>query len=214
VSGSGVFISFEGVDGAGKTTQRGLLAAAFAAAGRTVVETREPGGSPGAEAIRRLLVEGEPDRWSAETELLLFTAARRDHVERTVAPALAAGAVVLCDRFVDSTRAYQATGRGVARAAVDDLHAAFIGCDPDLTLILDLDPERALARGASRDAASGGAEARFERFGLGFQSRLRAAFRAIAEAEPARCAVIDAEGPAEAVAARVRAAVAARGFLP
>lgn len=210
MTGPGAFITFEGVDGAGKTTQRGRLAAAFAAAGRPVVETREPGGSEGAEAIRRLLVEGAPGRWSPETELLLFTAARRDHMERTVGPALAGGAVVLCDRFVDSTRAYQAAGRGLDRARVDALHAAFIGREPDLTLIFDLDPAEALARQAAR----GGGEARFEGFGLAFQQRLRAAFRAIAEAEPARCAVIDASGDADAVAARVRAAVAACGFLP
>ncbi|TVQ54629.1 MAG: dTMP kinase [Rhodobacteraceae bacterium] len=209
-AGAGVFITLEGVDGAGKTTQLRRLAAAFAAAGRAVIETREPGGSPGAETIRRLLVEGEPGRWSAETELLLFTAARRDHLERTVAPALAAGAVVLCDRFVDSTRAYQAAGRGVARRMVDDLHAAFIARDPDLTLVLDVDPAEALARGAAR----GGGEARFEGFGLSFQQGLRAAFRAIAEADPDRCALIDAAGDPEAVAARIRAAVADRGFLP
>jgi dTMP kinase len=207
----GVFITLEGPDGAGKTTQARLLAAALEAAGHRAVLTREPGGAPGAEAIRRLLVEGEPGRWSPMTELLLFNAARRDHLERTLAPALAEGAVVVCDRFVDSTRAYQSAGRegGVPRETVDALHRLAIGSDPDLTLILDLDP----AEGAARDAARGSAENRFERFGADFQIRLRRAFLAIAAAEPARCMVIDATGSTESVADRIRAAVAARTDL-
>lgn len=207
----GVFITLEGPDGAGKTTQARLLAAALDAAGHRAVLTREPGGAPGAEAIRRLLVEGEPGRWSPMTELLLFNAARRDHLERTLAPALAEGAVVVCDRFVDSTRAYQSAGRegGVPRETVDALHRLAIGRDPDLTLILDLDP----AEGAARDAARASAENRFERFGADFQIRLRRAFLAIAAAEPARCVVIDATGNPEAVAARLQAAVAARTDL-
>uniref|UniRef100_UPI001B6DFBF2 dTMP kinase n=1 Tax=Amaricoccus sp. TaxID=1872485 RepID=UPI001B6DFBF2 len=154
----GRFISFEGVDGAGKTTQLRRLAATLRAAGRDVVETREPGGSPGAEEIRRLLVEGAPGRWSAESECLLFTAARRDHVERTIAPALAAGRTVLTDRFADSTRVYQGAARADLRATVDALHALMIGREPDLTVILDLDPDEAHARGTAR----GGAEDRFE----------------------------------------------------
>jgi len=207
----GLFITVEGVDGAGKSTQIAALADALRAGGRDVATTREPGGAPGAEEIRRLLVEGAPGRWSAETELLLFTAARRDHMERTLRPALTRGAVVLCDRYVDSTRAYQGARRGanacgVDRATVDALHRLMIGLDPDLTLILDIDPARSLARGQARADAPG----RFEGFGLEFQRALRAAFRAIAEAEPARCALIDAEGDADAVAARLRAAVAAR----
>lgn len=207
----GTFITLEGPDGAGKSTQARLLAAALEAAGHRVVLTREPGGAPGAEAIRRLLVEGEPGRWSAMTELLLFTAARRDHLERTLAPALDAGAVVVCDRFVDSTRAYQSAGRegGVGREAVDALHHLCIGRDPDLTLILDLDPADAGSRGAAR----GGGEDRFERFGLEFQHRLREAFAAIADAEPARCALIDARGDVEAVAQRLRGVVATRTGL-
>ena len=210
IAGRGRFVTFEGVDGAGKSTQLRLLAARLRAAGRAVVETREPGGSPGAEAIRALLVEGEPGRWSAETELLLFNAARRDHVERTVRPALDRGADVLCDRYADSTRAYQAAGRGADPALVDDLHARVIGLDPDLTLILDLDPERTGPRIASR---SGAAE-RFERFGLPFQRALREAYRAIAAAHPDRCVLIPAEGEAEAVAARVAAVVAERPGAP
>ena len=208
---SGVFVTLEGPDGAGKSTQARLLAAALEAEGRRVLLTREPGGAPGAESIRRLLVEGEPGRWSAMTELLLFNAARRDHLERTLRPALEAGAVVVCDRFVDSTRAYQSAGRdgGVDRETVDTLHRLAIGLDPDCTLILDLDPAEAAARAAPR----GHAEDRFERFGTEFQTRLRAAFATIAAAEPARCAVIDAAGPPETVAARLRAALAARTGL-
>ena len=210
----GLFVTFEGVDGAGKSTQLRHVAAALRAEGRAVAETREPGGAPGAEEIRRLLVTGEPGRWSAATELLLFNAARRDHLERTLAPALAAGAVVLCDRFVDSTRAYQSAARGGAAAGgvtpemVETLHRLMIGRDPDLTLIYDLDPETAKRRGGA------GAEDRFERFGAAFHQALRAAFQAIAAADPGRCRVIDASGDAAAVGAAslaaVRAALAAR----
>lgn len=197
------FISFEGIDGSGKSTQVRALAARLRAGGATVIETREPGGAAGAEAIRRLLVEGEPGRWSPETEILLFTAARRDHLERTIRPALAAGATVLTDRFVDSTRVYQGVARGDLRAMVDDLHARAIALEPDLTLILDIDPGLALARGLAR----GGAEDRFERFGADFQARLRAGFLALAAEFPARCRVVPADGPPEAVAARVAAAL-------
>lgn len=197
------FVSFEGVDGAGKTTQLRRLAATLRAGGDEVVETREPGGAAGAEAIRRLLVEGDPGRWSPETECLLFTAARRDHLERTILPALAAGRVVLTDRFADSTRVYQGTARADLRGAVDALHALMIGREPDLTIILDLDPDEALARGLAR----GGAEDRFERLGVGFQRRLRAGFLALAAEFPERCRVVPADGGADAVAARVAAAV-------
>ncbi|WP_294606886.1 dTMP kinase, partial [uncultured Roseovarius sp.] len=134
--GPGLFISFEGIDGSGKSTQARLLAEALRGQGREVVLTREPGGSPGAEEIRKLVLEGDGDRWSAETELLLFTAARRDHLERTIAPAIAAGKVVICDRFADSTRMYQGLSRGDLRAAVDQLHDLMIGREPDLTLLI------------------------------------------------------------------------------
>lgn len=200
------FISFEGVDGAGKTTQLRRLAAALRAGGAEVVETREPGGAEGAEAIRRLLVEGDPGRWSPETECLLFTAARRDHLERTILPALAAGRVVLTDRFADSTRVYQGAARADLRAAVDALHALMIGREPDLTIILDLDPDEAHARGLAR----GGAEDRFERLGAGFQRRLRAGFLALAAEFPERCRVVPADGDPDTVAARVAAAVPGR----
>jgi dTMP kinase len=198
------FISFEGVDGSGKTTQLRLLAARLRAAGRDVVETREPGGAPGAEQIRRLLVEGAPGRWSPETECLLFTAARRDHLERTIAPALAAGRTVLTDRFADSTRVYQGAARADLRSTVDALHAMMIGREPDLTFILDLDPAEAHARGVAR----GGPEDRFERLGPAFQERLRAGFLALAAEAPRRCRVVPADGDPETVAARIAAAVA------
>lgn len=205
---AGLFVTVEGIDGAGKSTQTRRLAGRLRALGRAVVETREPGGAPGAEEIRRLLVEGAPGRWSPETEMLLFTAARRDHVERVVQPALARGAVVLCDRYVDSTRAYQGAGAPGRRELVDRLHALAIGLDPDLTLIFDIDPAAALARAAGRAGAAH--ETRFEQKGLAFQERLRVEFRAIAAAEPGRCVLIDADAEPEPVATRVWAAVAPR----
>ncbi|HBG98381.1 MAG TPA: dTMP kinase [Rhodobacteraceae bacterium] len=202
---AGRFITFEGIDGAGKSSQAQHLADTLRAAGRDVVLTREPGGSPGAEDIRHLLVDGPPDRWSAETEILLFTAARRDHLERTISPALAAGRTVICDRFADSTRVYQGATRGDLRAIVDALHAQMIGIEPALTLILDLAPDRAAARMRQR----AGAAARFEAFGTGFQDRLRAGFRALAEAFPARCVIVDADRDAALIAADI-ARIAAR----
>ena len=193
------FITLEGIDGCGKSTQIARLAERLAARGVDVLRTREPGGAPGAEAIRSLLVEGDPGRWSPEAEILLFTAARRDHLEVTIRPALAAGRTVLCDRFADSTRVYQGAVRGDLRAMVDDLHARTIGIEPDLTLILDIDPDTALARGLAR----GGDEDRFERFGADFQHRLRAGFLALAEEFPDRCRIIPANGPVEEITARI-----------
>jgi dTMP kinase len=137
---SGLFLSFEGIDGSGKSTQARLLAETLRASGRAVTLTREPGGSPGAEEIRRLVLEGTADRWSAETEILLFTAARRDHLEKTIRPALARGEVVICDRFADSTRIFQGLTRGDLIATVDRLHDLMIATEPDLTLLIDLDP--------------------------------------------------------------------------
>ena len=205
----GVFVTFEGGDGSGKTTQLRRLAVHLRKAGREVLETREPGGAPGAEEIRRLVLEGAPGRWSPVSELLLFNAARRDHLEHTIRPALARGAVVLCDRFADSTRVYQSAGRadgtpGADPALVEDLHRLVIGMEPDLTLILDIDPTLGLTRGFAR----GGTETRFESLGADFQTRIREGFRAIAAKHPHRCRLIDASGDMDTVATRVRAAAA------
>jgi dTMP kinase len=197
---AGRLITFEGIDGSGKSTQLRALAGHLRARGLQVVETREPGGAPGAEAIRRLLVEGATGRWSPEAEVLLFTAARRDHLENTIAPALARGETILCDRVADSTRVYQGAVRGDLRTMVDACHRLAIGLEPNLTLILDIDPEVASARGIAR----GGTEDRFERFGLDFQRRLRAGFLALAGEFPDRCRVVPADGPPEVVAERVR----------
>ncbi len=206
MSGRGLFVSFEGIDGSGKSTQARLLADRLRGAGCEVVLTREPGGSPGAEEIRKLLLTGDGDRWSPETELLLFTAARRDHLERVIAPAIERGAVVISDRFADSTRVYQGVGRADLRPVVDELHALMIAREPDLTLLIDIGPREGLARAAER----GGGEARFEDFGEGLQNRLRAGFLALAEEFPDRVAVIDGARPPEAVAADVARAVEAR----
>ncbi|MEM7236988.1 MAG: dTMP kinase, partial [Pseudomonadota bacterium] len=176
------------------------LAEHLRSGGQGVVLTREPGGSPGAEELRSLLVEGEPDRWSPETEILLFTAARRDHMERTILPALADGRTVICDRFVDSTRAYQ--GSGPNREQVEVLHQLMIARDPDLTLLIDIEPAEAARRAFER----AGGEDRFERHGLDFQHRLRAAFHMIAKAETDRVRVIDGRGTSDDVTARVLAA--------
>ena len=184
---SGLFLTFEGIDGSGKSSQARLLADHLRGLGHDVVLTREPGGSAGAEEIRRLVLEGDPDRWSAETELLLFTAARRDHLERTIEPALAAGKVVICDRFADSTRMYQGLSRGNLRAIVDQLHVLMIGREPDMTLLIDMDPQTGLTRAKGRQ----GTEERFEDFGLDLQEKMRAGFLALAEEFSDRFRVID-----------------------
>lgn len=201
----GLFLSFEGIDGSGKSTQARLLADALRAAGREVVLTREPGGSPGAEEIRALVLQGDPDRWSAETEILLFTAARRDHLERTIRPALARGAVVICDRFADSTRMYQGLSRGDLRGIVDKLHALMIGVEPDVTLLIDMDPEVGLARAKGRQ----GTEERFEDFGADLQRKMRAGFLDLAREFPDRFRVIDGARDPQAVAVDVLAAAQA-----
>ena len=201
---TGLFISFEGIDGSGKSTQARRLAETLRAEGRDVLSTREPGGSPGAEEIRALVLEGDPDRWSPETEILLFTAARRDHLERVIAPALAAGRIVVCDRFADSTRVYQGATRGDLRTQVDQLHALMIGREPDLTILIDIDPDVGLSRARARK----GHEERFEDFGADMQRRMRAAFLDLARAQPGRFRVIDGSGPEDKVAVDVRAAVA------
>lgn len=190
------FISFEGIDGSGKTTQLELLAEQLRTEGHHVLLTREPGGSPGAEEIRTLVLQGDPDRWSAETELLLFTAARRDHLERTILPALAAGKIVLCDRFADSTRMYQGLSRGDLRQAVDTLHALMIGTEPDLTVLIDINPALGLRRAKSRH----GTEERFEDFGESLQARMRQGFLTLAAEQPHRIRVVDGDRSIEDVA--------------
>jgi len=189
------FISFEGIDGCGKSTQAHLLTNYFSTKGVDVMRTREPGGSPGAEAIRALLLTGATDKWSAETELLLFTAARRDHLEKTIEPALMAGQTVICDRFADSTRVYQGATRGDLREKVDHLHKEMIGREPDLTLIIDVNPKIALARGLARNSG----EDRFEDFGLVFQEKLRDGFLKLAESFPDRCIVVNGNRTTEEV---------------
>ncbi|ARU01249.1 dTMP kinase [Yoonia vestfoldensis] len=196
-----MFITFEGIDGSGKSTQARRLAQWLGDQGHDVILTREPGGSPGAEDIRQLLLTGDPDRWSAETEILLFTAARRDHLEKTILPALRAGKIVVCDRFADSTRIYQGATRGDLRAKVDALHQLMIGRDPDLTFIIDMDPATALQRGLAR----GSGEDRFEDFGLPFQETLRHGFLALARAEPQRCVLIDGNRSMDQIASDVAA---------
>ncbi|WP_415403415.1 dTMP kinase [Tateyamaria sp. SN3-11] len=200
MSATGHFISFEGIDGSGKSTQARLLADHLRSLGHDVILTREPGGSPGAEEIRALVLQGDPDRWSAETELLLFTAARRDHMERLILPALAEGKIVICDRFADSTRMYQGLSRGDLRATVDALHDLMIEREPDLTILIDMDPAQGLARAKGRQ----GIEERFEDFGADLQTRMRAGFLALAEEFAPRFRTIDGARDMETVAADVR----------
>ena len=186
--GRGQFITLEGGEGAGKTTLLAGLRDALESRGLTVITTREPGGTPGAEAIRDLLLTGDDDRWSPMSEALLFYAARVDHVERVIAPALARGAWVISDRFADSTTAYQGAAGGVEPSRLQALHdAALGGMTPDLTLIVDLDPKT----GLERTVARGESVTRFENFDHGFHDRLRNAFLEIAAREPNRCAVLD-----------------------
>ena len=205
MSGIGRFITFEGIDGSGKSTQIRRLAETLQQAGHEVVLTREPGGSPGAEDIRKLVLEGDPDRWSAETEILLFTAARRDHLERTILPALAAGKIVLCDRFADSTRMYQGLSRGDLRGIVDQLHALMIGREPDLTILIDMDPATGLSRAKSRQTA----EERFEDFGQGLQEQMRKGFLDLSRQYADRFRVIDGAQDIDAVAADIAQTVLA-----
>jgi dTMP kinase len=196
----GRFITFEGGEGTGKSTQARRLAERLRALDLQVVQTREPGGSPGAETIRELLVRGEADRWSPVTEALLMYAARRDHIERTIRPALERGAWVVCDRFADSTRAYQGAAGKAPMALISALEDQVLeGLRPDLTLVMDYPAQAGLERAGARPDL----DTRFEGKGLQFHLRLREAFLAIAAAEPERCAVVDASGPVEAVEARV-----------
>ena len=183
----GRFITFEGIDGSGKSTQTKLLAARLQDEGYDIILTREPGGSEGAEEIRDLVLQGATDRWSAETEILLFTAARRDHIERTILPALIQGKIVICDRFADSTRMYQGISRGDLRALVDQLHRLMIPYDPAITILIDMDPEIGLKRAKARATA----EERFEDFGLDLQQRMRSGFLELAREFETRIALVD-----------------------
>ncbi|MFN7496749.1 MAG: dTMP kinase [Hyphomonadaceae bacterium] len=203
----GHFITLEGGEGAGKTTLLSTLKARLEALGHEVVLTREPGGTPGAEAIRALLVTGDADRWTALSELCLFFAAREDHLERLIRPALARGAIVLCDRFSDSTRAYQGQVGGAGRAAVEALDGLIVRqTQPDLTLILDIDP----AIGLQRAAARRGTEDRFEGKAFAFHTALRAAYLEIAETFKHRCGVVDASVAPEELAEAAWALLVAR----
>jgi dTMP kinase len=203
----GRFITIEGGDGAGKTTQAGMLAAALERAGISTRLTREPGGTPGGEAVRRLLLEGANERWDAVGEALLFVAARRNHVETLIAPTLARAVWVVCDRFADSTLVYQGYGRGLDLKQLAALHRFALGdFAPDLTVILDIAVEIAAARAAARAAA----QDRFERLDLGFRERLRRGFRQIAADNPDRCVLIDASGDPQTIHCAILAAVESR----
>jgi dTMP kinase len=204
---TGRFITLEGGEGAGKSTQIARLKSWLEGRGHTVVATREPGGSPGAEMVRKLLVEGPAERWDGTTEALLHFAARRDHLRAMVWPALKQSTWVVSDRFADSTLAYQGYGHGVDRSLIAQLYALSVGdFRPDLTLVLDLPVEVGLARAASRR----GVETRYESLPLDFHRRVRAGFLEIATREPKRCAVIDAAQDIDAIAAAIAATLIER----
>ena len=203
----GKFITFEGGEGAGKSTQIARLADALDSRGSSVLRTREPGGSPGAEEIRKLLVDGPVDRWDPVTEALLHFAARRSHLQETVIPALERGQWVLCDRFADSTMAYQGYGHELGRAPVEALYELVVGdMRPDLTFILDLPVDEGLARAQKRADA----HSRYERMTRAFHERVRQGFLEIAKLEHERCVVIDAAGDPDQVQAAVQQALDAR----
>lgn len=200
---AGRFITLEGGEGAGKSTLLAGLNDALTARGLAVTVTREPGGTPAANEIRNLLVRGAGERWSVLSEALLFAAARNDHLERLIRPALASGAWVISDRYMDSTYAYQVAGRGLPAETFDALHRAIGALKPDLTLILDIDPSKGVAR--SRGHASG--ESRFEAMDAEFHLRVRASFHRIAALEPERCVLIDATQDKAAVLAAALSAI-------
>ena len=207
----GQFITLEGGEGSGKSTQSRRLVERLSRLGLDVIATREPGGAPGADEIRNLLVRGDTGRWDPLTETLLLFAARRQHLAETVWPALAAGQWVVSDRFADSTMAYQGYAQGVGREAVERVQVSAIGDFlPNLTLILDLPVEVGLARAAQRT----GGEDRYERMGLAFHRRLHDAYRDIAAREPNRCKIIDATQDLDAVTAGIWTAVASHFKLP
>jgi len=203
----GRFITFEGGEGAGKSTQVARLLERLRALDIDVMKTREPGGSEGAEEIRNIALNGDAGRWSPLTETMLMFAARSDHLEKTIRPALADGRWVICDRFADSSRAYQGAGGGAPADFIESLDAAIVGdTQPDLTLIFDLPVEVGLERAFGR----GLFETRFESKGVEFHERLRRRFLEIAEEKSDRCVIIDAVGDLDEVAARVWAAVEGR----
>ncbi len=207
----GRFITLEGGEGTGKSTQIARLAARLENAGVGVITTREPGGAPGADTIRSILVSGDIDRWDPMSEALLNFAARREHLIRTIWPALARGHWVVSDRFADSTMAYQGYGHGVDREVIAALYRAAVGeFRPDLTIVLDLPVEVGLRRANQRNDDNETAEDRYERMDKAFHQRLRDGYLAIAAAEPDRCVVVDADGEADDVAARIWAAVTAK----
>jgi len=203
--GRGRFITFEGGEGGGKSTQSKLLLPWLSERGIAAVATREPGGSPGAERIRELLVTGNVDRWTPMTEVLLHYAARQDHIRLTIEPALAAGRWVVCDRFFDSTLAYQGYGHGVALDFIETLRKAVAGDrhKPDLTLILDLPA----AEGINRSQSRANTERRYESMPIQFHERLREGFQAIARQEPDRCRIVDARQNVEAVQSQIRSVI-------
>ncbi|MDE2789044.1 MAG: dTMP kinase [Paracoccaceae bacterium] len=201
--GNGLFITFEGIDGCGKSTQARRLATSLRSRGEPVLLTREPGGSTGAEDIRSLLVKGDPDRWWPETELLLFTAARFDHFRKVIGPARAKGTTVICDRFTDSTRVYQGCARGGLRRLVDTLHEQLGISEPDLTILIDLAPEQAMARSLESQPL----ETRFEDFGVAFQGRMRDAFHQLAREFDDRIHVVNGDLAADSLAQHVEAIV-------
>ena len=212
---SGTFITFEGGEGTGKTTQIKRLAGHLRLLGHDVVTTREPGGAPGADSIRSLLVSGATDKWDPLSECLLLFAARREHLVKTVWPAMEQGAWVLCDRFADSTMAYQGYGHHVPKSFIQRLYEVVVGdFAPDLTLILDMDVRVGLGRANTRNTDTASREDRFERMDLAFHERLRAGFLEIAQNAPERCAVIDADNTPEAIADQIRSVVDTRLVSP
>ena len=200
------FISFEGGEGAGKSTQIERLATYLEAHDKQVCATREPGGSVGAEEIRNLLVEGEADRWDSITETLLLMAARRSHMNELIMPALEGGDWVLCDRFIDSTKAYQGYGQGLDLAVIAQLQGIAIGdFIPDLTILLDISVEDGLARAASRGGA-----ARYEQMDISMHHRIRGGFLQMAAAEPNRFVIVDAGQSFDAVSEEIKNCIAGR----
>lgn len=205
----GRFITLEGGEGTGKSTQARRLAAHLRGLGHEVVETREPGGSPGAEAVRHVLLSGAAEPFGPQAEALLFAAARADHVDQVIRPALAAGRIVVCDRFIDSTRVYQGAVGHVPSVLLDALEeTAATSAMPDLTLVLDVPPDVGLARAAER--GKGAAADRFEKEGAAYHGAVREAFLARAAAQPARCVVVDAQPSADEVARAIAHLVEAR----